>query len=266
MQKSNIEKISIKETPVIPADHKRVTLDSGKRVLIPTTKGVFADIRYDVPFKLAFGEHHAVQRLRDLVNSVLARLNLPVILDPVTQKDRESNGDRLGDKKILLDSHLMDSRGRLFNVEMQKDAAGQHKFIMRRLEMYQGRNKGAQSPYPNAVNKYDVPPVFTIMFTDFILSDKWPMIVQLYDANLEYGYSTLDPINGDQTIIIQLPKFNKQINELIDDLDVYLYIMNHMGSMLDIPKQFDNEKFRPIFEKLRIKMLCNSMNSLKKCY
>ena len=237
----------------LPAGFKRIYFESGKSVLIPTTAGVFADLKYDVPFKLAFGESHAKTRLTGLINSILERLELPLIIGTVSSKDREIGGENLGDKQIRLDSHLVDNSGRRFNVEMQKNATGQYQFIMRRLELYQGRNKGAQSPYPNAIHRYDIPPVMTIMFTDFIMLEQWPMIVHLRNADLSSKTETLDPVNGDKTIIIQLPKFNKKIEELNDDLDVYLFLFKHMGSMLEIPAEFDNEKFRPIFEKLRIK-------------
>ena len=239
----------------LPSGYKTVITESGSSVNVPTTGGVFADPRYDLPFKLVFGEEDGADHFTGLVNSILKRVKLPLIEGSGTYRDRENNGNTLGDKQIRMDTNFMDNIGRVFNVEMQKDSTGPLPLIIRRVEFYHGRNIASKKDAQNAKHLYNFKPVITILITNYILEEKWPLLVSLMHADPSTDCITLDSQNGDKVICLQLPKFKKEINELNDDFDLYLYLLVHMGSMLEIPKEFDNDKFRPIFEKLRIKKI-----------
>jgi len=204
----------------------------------------FVDFLSDYGFKIGFGVEEAKDDMLGLVNAILHKTaRMPAKL--LEFKNNEMPGTTKLERDALFDTHFIDGNNRSFNMEMQK---WYFKFMLNRLSFYVSRREVA-SVRKGSDDKFDVGPFIGIAIINFVLFDDEPCVVDIREA---FTHSNGKGPDHRSMIIIQLPKFTKKIDALTDDFDKYLFLLANMGKFKKIPPQFNNDKFRPLFERARI--------------
>ena len=266
MECSGFTKMMVSERlKKLPSGYGSGKLFGLEQVRFSKIGNVFADPTYDNSFKFAFGGEPGKENMKRLMDAIYEELNIDRKIGPLFAKDRELDGSTLDEKTMHLDTFFLSENGDLLNVEMQKNANWEPSLLISRMKAQICRIKYSNLTIGAEQQAYQTRGVVNVLFTNYVLNPKWPVIVQ--EVIGEFGMSEADPnqVGVDRIIIVQLGKFKKQIEELKSDFDVYLYLLVNMGRLLEIPPQFDNEKFRPFFDKLRINNLNKKqMNLLTK--
>jgi len=146
----------------------------------------------DLVFKFIFGTEERKELLRELVNIVLARVDLPLaakltLRNPFNLKQFE------GDKESILDIGATDEAGRMFDIEVQ--LSSQKSYGSRAL-YYWSRQYSAQLP---EAGKYEsLHPVVGIHLVDFVLHKEKPHFLKVYRP-----VDVLDPNQNEESVLSQ---------------------------------------------------------------
>ncbi|MEI6874247.1 MAG: Rpn family recombination-promoting nuclease/putative transposase [Spirochaetota bacterium] len=128
----------------------------------------------DMVFKFIFGSEERKELLREFVNLVLSRVNLPLastmtLRNPFNLRQFET------DKESILDIGAADESGRMFDIEVQLST---QKSYGSRALYYWSRVYGAQLP---EAGKYEaLHPVIGIHIVDFVLHERKRHFIKLY--------------------------------------------------------------------------------------
>jgi len=223
-------------------------------------ESVFVDLLSDSGFKIVFGDSgeedtetnkldSTVLKRGDLLKNMLNAFfddRIPKITK-VRFRNSEVLGKSVHHRKVIYDLYFEDGSKRRFVVEMQKDEIS---FMLNRIHNY------TSLAHSNAMKKgkkfkHDQHAIIGVVIANFVLHEnkKMPCISIIENGDMKAGAVAMDLT---KIMTVELPKFNKKIDELVDDKDKYLFLLKHMGELKDIPVQFDTEEFRPIFECARI--------------
>src|SRR3546814_7696183 len=115
-----------------------------------------------------------------------------------------------------------------------------------RAYFYDSRMFTEQLPRGNAHRFCDIKETHFIGILDFILPDssKGDYVHDIGPAYLSTGKSFYE---NKRFKFIELPKFNKQLNELKTGLDKWLHLLKHLHEMTDIPSIFHEPVFKEVF-------------------
>ncbi len=204
----------------------------------------FIDPRIDFAFKKIFGSEDAKDILISFLESLLGlegerRIAELTILDPF-------QAPKIKDLKYsVLDVKCRDHRDIVYIVEMQiqKTAA-----LLRRIQY------NAAKAYVHQIESGEEYPklnqVIAITITDFSLFEGFEHCVSRHETRETVtGQSHLQEI---LYYFIELPKFIKPLEELVDILDQWLYFLKFAGSLEAIPEWMRGEPIRHAFEKARV--------------
>lgn len=211
--------------------------------LLMMTTGItrYIDPLLDFSFKKIFGSEHNKDLLMSLLNEIFrGRKN---IVDLVYGKN-EHPGDLKEEGGAVFDVLCVGDQDERFIIEIQRSK--QENFKKRAL-YYCSRHISGQAPKGKLNRyKYDFTEVYLIaILSDFTLAigppDKFLSDVCLCDRDTgeifhnEFGF-----------LFIELRNFTKRENELVTNLDKWLYLLKNMSQMKDISPVFQ----QPVFEKL----------------
>ena len=144
----------------------------------------------DMIFKFIFGAEERKELLRELVNLVLARVNLP-LASTMTLRNPFNLRQFEKDKETILDIGAADESGRMFDIEMQLTT---QKSYGSRALYYWSRVYGAQLP---EAGEYEaLHPVVGIHLVDFVLRKEKRHFVKLYRP-----LDVLDPDRNDASVL-----------------------------------------------------------------
>lgn len=203
------------------------------------------DPRIDIAFKRVFGSQEWRHLTRALIDAVLQPspwnqlLDLE-ILNPYTEQIK------LDDKLSILDVKARDDQGRLFNIEMQMVASPS---VGKRFLYYWSRLYGTQLMRGDDYSQ--LCPTISICFVNGLLfSDRatYHRRFQLFDRKCPQFLTDDLEIH-----IIELPNFDRPLEELRKPLDLWLYFLKN-GVELDadsLPAPLDTDD------------LCQAMGVLK---
>ncbi|MBQ0095988.1 MAG: Rpn family recombination-promoting nuclease/putative transposase, partial [Bacteroidetes bacterium] len=97
--------------------------------------------------------------------------------------------------------------------------------------------------------EYAFTPIYVIGILDFIMSDVLPndRFMNSYSIRNDYQHEILlsDHLHY---ITIELPKFQKSLEELENSTDELAFIFNNIGKMNEIPAELRNKGFEKMFE------------------
>ena len=209
--------------------------------------GVFADLLLDRTFKKAFNpDTQNKVCLIALLNAVLEGEIASPIVDVQSRNKEYSDGSN-ENRTSVFDLHCIDSAQRRFIIEVQILF---QKNIVNRSIYYASQTIVAQGQRGKKYN-YELKPVVTVVFMEFnvFADDRYIRRAKLREMN---GASISDTLNF---AFIELPKFNKPLDELETTLDKALYALKNIKNMTQMPKQYVNTVFELLFSTAKLAKL-----------
>jgi len=204
----------------------------------------FIDPRIDFAFKKIFGSEDTKDILISFLESLLGltddkRIREISIIDPFL-------APKIKDLKMsVLDVRCLDYRGISYIVEMQvKKVRG----FLKRIQY------NASKTYVNQIGKGEDYPklnqVIAVTITDFILFEDIENCITCHiTTETETGNRYLNEIIY---YFIELPKFKKEIREIENHIDKWIWFIRYASEIKDIPEELKEEVFMQAFEKARI--------------
>jgi predicted transposase/invertase (TIGR01784 family) len=222
----------------------------------------FVDPYSDFGFKHIFGKAPNKNLLISFINQVLK--GRKVIVD-IQYNNIEFKGSGLDYRKTVLDLHCTGDKGEKFMVEMQKAKPKNFKdrSIFYTANLIQEQGIGVAANWG-----YEMPEIFFIGVMNFNFDDSHPdqfiHDIRLIDRNTHQEfYSKLS------YTFIEMPKFKKLETELESKLDEWLYILNNLKQLSEIPLSLvGNTEYEKVFElaelgNLTREEMCEYNQSLK---
>lgn len=197
----------------------------------------------DFGFKKLFGEEANKNLLADFLNQLLPSQHKIVYL---SFKNSEQNGMIFNDRKAVFDIYCENEKGERFIVEMQKEKL---KFFKDRAVFY------TTFPIREQVEKgewnFKLMPIYCVAILDFVFDEErekkhYVSSVQLKDQFCQVFYDKLN------YIFIEMPRFNKNENELETHFDKWLYFLKNLENFDDIPAILREEVFIQGFKSAEI--------------
>lgn len=197
----------------------------------------------DFGFKKLFGSEPNKVLLIDFLNQILPDRHK---IKDLTYSRNEQMGLNELDRKAIFDLYCIGESGERFIVEIQK---AKQNFFKDRSIYY------SSFPIQEQAQKgdwdYKLDPVYTVGILDFIFDDHKSEegllhIVELKNQRCEVFYDKL------KFIYIELPKFNKQEEELETHFDKWLYVFRHLSELQGRPKKLQDKIFQKLFEAAEI--------------
>ena len=201
--------------------------------------GVFADLLTDRTFKKAFNPDTKNKVcLIALLNAVLeGEISSPIV--DVQSRDKEFNDGSNENRTTVFDLYCIDSAQRRFIIEVQ---LLMQENIVNRAIYYASQTVIAQGERGQKYN-YELKPVVTVVFMEFnvFADDRYIRRAKLREIN---GASVSEVLSF---AFVELPKFNKPLDQLETTLDRGLYALKNMKNMTQMPKQYANTAFELLF-------------------
>ncbi|WPL19558.1 PD-(D/E)XK nuclease family transposase [Thiorhodovibrio winogradskyi] len=200
----------------------------------------------DYGFKRLFGEEPHKDLLRDFLNALLHD-EQGEIVDLTYLKD-EQLGRTPVDRKAIFDLYCENERGEKFIVELQK---AKQNFFKDRSVFYSTfpiQQQAKRGDWDFRLNA-----VYTIGILDFVFdedkqdNDKYRYDIKLQDIDTnEVFYEKLT------FIYLEMPKFNKGLDQLETHVDKWLYAIKHLDRLDHVPDALRERVFERFFEVARI--------------
>jgi len=207
----------------------------------------------DYGFKKLFGEESCKPQLIDLLNALLPPAGADIIKD-ITFKNTEQLAESTANRKAIFDIYCENERGEKFIVELQK---ARQDFFKERTIYY------STFPIREQVEQgewlFDLKAVYCIGILDFAFKDyahnepeekKVVHYVKLKDQDGRTFYDKLT------YVYVEMPKFLKKETELETRLDKWLYFINNLEDLQQIPQIFAHDTvFETAFTKAELSKL-----------
>ena len=179
----------------------------------------------DFGFKRLFGTEPNKALLIDFLNVILPEHHT---ISELSYRNGENIGNTAVDRKAIFDIYCKSKSGERFIVEIQK---AKQNFFKDRSVYY------ATFPIQEQAQKrpwdYQLSPVYTVGVLDFVFDDHKNdstilHTVELKDQKCDVFYDKL------KFIYLELPKFNKTVEQLETHFDKWLFLLKHLPD-LDSP-------------------------------
>ncbi|MEL6900521.1 MAG: Rpn family recombination-promoting nuclease/putative transposase [Cyanobacteria bacterium J06606_4] len=199
----------------------------------------YVNLLTDFGFKRVFGSEPNKQLLVDFLNTLLPSHHQ---ISELSYKSTENLGNAPVDRKAVFDLYCQGANGERFIVELQK---AKQKFFKDRSLFY------ATFPIQEQAQKgdwsFELNPVYSIGILDFTFGDYADETVvirtiKLKDQKCQVFYDKLT------FICVELPKFDKELDQLASKQDKWLYLFRHLPDLDDQPRLFQDPVFLQLFE------------------
>jgi len=217
----------------------------------------------DYGFKRLFGEELNKDLLLDFLNELLSAEQGRITELTYLKSDKLGTSEE--ERKAIFDLYCENERGEKFIVELQKT---KQKFFKDRT-IYYSSFPIRESALRGSDWNFELKAIYTIAILDFVFDedkdqkDKYLYNVKLSD--IETNKVFYDKLTF---VYLEMPKFNKTINELETRFDKWLYIIRNLNKLDRIPEQLKENIFERLFELAEIAKFSNEEvrtyeNSLK---
>jgi len=199
----------------------------------------FADPKNDIAFKKIFADERHKDVLISFLNAILDFKGNKEIVDiEILNPYQVPKIEEL--KETILDIRAKNKNGESFIVEMQKKDLGD--FAKRSLYY---TSKAYISQLDKGLNYDKLKKVYFIGILNFSMFDNPNYI----SRHLILDKDTLkQEIDDFEFTFIELPKFNKKLNELETVLDKWIYFIKEAQNLEMIPKEFTQKEFLEAFD------------------
>jgi predicted transposase/invertase (TIGR01784 family) len=201
----------------------------------------YVNIFTDFGFKKLFGEKPSKPLLLDFLNELLIEQEGPI--KNITYLNTEHLGSSPLDRRAIFDIYCENEKGEKFIVELQK--AKQTYFKDRTLfyATFPIQEQAKQNDWD-----FKLKAVYTVAILDFVFEeDKADIHKYRYDVKLT-DIETCKVFYDKLTFIyLELPKFNKKIDELSTNFEKWLFVLKNLHKLDKIPDQLKEERFEKLF-------------------
>ena len=204
----------------------------------------FVDITNDIAFRKIFGNDSKKKSLISFLNAVIDLPKNEQIID-VEITNPYQLGKLSGGKSTIVDVKAKDEKGNIFIVEMQ---IAEFDFFHKRILYYTSQS------YVSQIDKgvqYDkLRPVYFIGILEFEISKQ----------NKSYfsRHKVLDVQTKEQIIqdvefnFIELPKFDKTIDQLETSIDQWTYFIKNAENLEVVPENINDEGLKSAYEEANV--------------
>lgn len=200
----------------------------------------------DYGFKRLFGEEPNKDLLLDFLNELLKAEQGQIT--NITYLKTEQLGVSMDDRKAIFDIYCENEKGEKFIVELQKTKQNFFKDRTVYYSTFPIREQAKRSDW-----NFELKAVYTIAILDFIFDDdkqepdKYRYDVKLTD--IETNRIFYDKLTF---IYLEMPKFNKSIEQLETRFDKWLYVIRNLNRLDRIPDKLKEKIFDKLFETAEI--------------
>ncbi|RDC66317.1 Rpn family recombination-promoting nuclease/putative transposase [Adhaeribacter pallidiroseus] len=200
----------------------------------------------DYGFKKLFGEEPNKDLLLDFLN-VLLKEEQGEITD-LTYLKSEHLGTSELDRKAIFDLYCENERGEKFIVELQKTKQNFFKDRTVYYATFPIREQAKRADW-----NYELKAVYTIAILDFVFDeDKNDPAKFRYDIKLTDTETKAVFYDKLTFIYLEMPKFNKTVEELESRFDKWLYVIRNLNRLEKVPDKLRERIFEKLFETAEI--------------
>jgi predicted transposase/invertase (TIGR01784 family) len=200
----------------------------------------------DYGFKKLFGEEINKDLLLDFLNELLKE-EQGIIKDLAYLKTEHLGTTEL-DRKAIFDLYCENEKGEKFIVELQKTKQNFFKDRTLYYSTFPIREQAKRTDWD-----YELKAVYTIAILDFVFDeDKNEPNKFRYDVKLKDIESNKVFYNKLTFIYLEMPKFNKTVDELETRFDKWLYVIRNLNKLDRIPDKLREQIFEKLFETAEI--------------
>lgn len=184
----------------------------------------------DFGFKKLFGEERSKNILKSFLFHIL-ELGSPIVELSFLQQEQLpiSAYERIG----IYDIYCIDEKDNRFIVEMQKVK----QIYFKDRALYYSTFPISQQA-PKGGWNYRLNPVYCIGILDFAFAEDERYLRRIQLSDIETNEIFYDKL---AFVFIELPKFNKSLNELKSYTDKWLYFLRHLSELDDVPSELSDE-------------------------
>ena len=201
----------------------------------PLNKSKYIDPFTDFGFKHIFGKAPHKDLLIHFLNGIF---NGRKIITDLVYNNNEHKGRRPEIRKTIFDLYCTGNNGEKFIIEMQKAKSA---YFKDRTIFYTANLIQEQGISVNANWNYQLPEVYIIAIMDFCFDDSLPG-QYLHDVRLIDSDSNQQFYQKLNYIFIEMPKFNKTEAQLETDQDCWLFSLNKLQEINEIPVTLSKKK------------------------
>jgi predicted transposase/invertase (TIGR01784 family) len=195
----------------------------------------------DFGFKKIFGEEANKDLLIDFINELLKERG---VITDITYLKTENLGANAQDRKAVFDLYCRNEKGEHFIVELQK---AKQKHFKDRSIYYS--TFPIQEQAERGEWDFELQGVYTISIMDFIFND-----LPQYEDKIRHNIQLMDRDTNHlfydklMFIYLEMPKFNKTIDELETHTDKWLFLLKNISKLDRMPDKFRESVFVKFFE------------------
>ncbi|MEM8641304.1 MAG: Rpn family recombination-promoting nuclease/putative transposase [Cyanobacteria bacterium P01_G01_bin.54] len=195
----------------------------------------------DYGFKKLFGEEPNKDLLLDFLNELLK--NEQGEIKEINYIKNEQLGITSSERRAIFDLYCENERGEKFIVELQKTKQNYFKDRTVYYSTFPSREQAEQGKWD-----FELKAVYAIAILDFVFEeDKEKIDKYRYDVKLT-DIETCKVFYDKLTFVyLEMPKFNKTIDELTTRFDKWLYILRNLTQLQKIPEALQEEVFEKLF-------------------
>ncbi|HIE30535.1 TPA: Rpn family recombination-promoting nuclease/putative transposase [Candidatus Poribacteria bacterium] len=195
----------------------------------------------DFGFKKLFGEEESKEVLKSFLFHIL---NLESEIADISFLPQEQLPSAEDERLGIYDLYCIDEKGRRFIVEMQR--ASQMYFKDRSI--YYSTFLIAQQAQRGDWD-YQLNAVYCVGILNFNLTEDGRYIRTCKICDIETHEIFYDKLTF---VYIELPKFNKGLNELVSLADKWIYFLKHLSELEEIPQELSDEPISAAFKMAEI--------------
>lgn len=200
----------------------------------------------DFGFKKLFGEEPNKDLLIDFLNELLQEEQGKIT--NLTYLKSENLGSTDLDRRAIFDLYCENEKGEKFIVELQKS---KQIFFKDRTVYYATfpiRDQAKRSDW-----NFELKAVYTIAILDFVFEeDKGEPNKFRYDVKLTDIETKKVFYNKLTFIYLEMPKFNKTIDQLENRFDKWLFVLKNLNRLERVPDKLKERIFNKLFETAEI--------------
>jgi len=195
----------------------------------------------DFGFKKIFGEEANKDLLIDFLNEFLKKENIKIA--ELLYKKTDRLGTSQLDRNVVFDLYCENEKGDKFTVELQKAKQSYFKDRMLYYSSFSIQEQGVKGKDWD----YKLKAVFVVGILDFIIDEA-------NKDNVVVSHNKLMDIERHKIfyeklsfITLQMPNFNKTVEELETHEDKWLYVLKHLHHLEEIPEKIQDKIFEKLF-------------------
>lgn len=200
----------------------------------------------DYGFKKLFGEEPNKDLLLDFLNELLKDEQGEI--KNLTYLKNEQLGATEIDRKSIFDLYCENEKGEKFIVELQKTKQNFFKDRTLYYATFPIREQAKRTDW-----NYELKAIYTIAILDFVFDeDKNEPTKFRYDIKLTDTDTKNVFYNKLTFIYLEMPKFNKSVDELETRFDKWLYVIRNLNRLDRVPDKLRERIFEKLFETAEI--------------